>query len=307
MQNIKTLFIGTSWQSVEILKTLHMDSRFEIVGVITQPDKPVGRKQILTPSEVKEYGTSNNIPVYITESKEERYKEALEIFKPELIVCIAFGEIMPEFFLNAPKYGSINIHFSILPKYRGAVPIQMAILNGESETGVSVMKMSAGMDEGDVLAIYKTNILPEDTNQTLRERLVEISKEKLPEVLEKWVKGEITAVVQDDTQATYCYEKNMKKENMEISFEKQSAEVIDRMVRASIPWPVAWAMIEGKRVKIYKVRVLDVFNDLKAGERLEDRLRMVYGTQDKQIEILELQPEGKTVMSAAQYLSGRIK
>ncbi len=305
MQNIKTLFIGTSWQSVEILKTLHIDSRFEIVGVITQPDKPVGRKQILTPSEVKEYGVSNNIPVYITESKEERYKEALEIFKPELIVCIAFGEIMPEFFLNAPKYGSINIHFSILPKYRGAVPIQMAILNGETETGVSVMKMSAGMDKGDILAIYKTNILPEDTNQTLRERLVEISKEKLPEVLEKWVKGDITAVVQDDTQATYCYQKDMKKENMEISFEKQSAVVIDRMVRASIPWPVAWAMIEGKRVKIYKVRVLDVFNDLKAGERLEDHLRMVYGTQDKQIEILELQPEGKTLMSAAQYLAGR--
>src|SRR5688500_1541504 len=122
MNRIKTLFLGSNWESLETLKTLFLDERFELVGVITQPDKPSGRKQELTPTLVKVYAVENNIPVYITEGKPERYREALAIFDPELVVCKAFGEIIPEFFLETPKYKAINIHFSILPKYRGAVP-----------------------------------------------------------------------------------------------------------------------------------------------------------------------------------------
>lgn len=305
MERIRTIFLGTSWQSLEILKTLCEDSRFEIVGIVTQEDKPVGRKQVLTPSEVKQFGLDNNIPVITTNGSKEIYDEAIKQFSPELNVCIAFGEIVPESFLNAPMYGSINIHFSILPKYRGAIPIQMAILNGERETGISIMKMDGGMDTGDILSIYKEGIREDDTNLSLRERLVEKSKELLPDILLKWVNGDIQPMKQDSSKATYCYKKDLTKEKAEIDFTNMDAEYIDKLVRATIPWPVAWAILDSKRVKIYKVRVLDVFNDLRPSERLTDRLRLIYGTKNKQIEILELQPEGKKPMSAIQYLSGR--
>ena len=305
MERIKTVFIGSNWESLDVLKTLNKNNRFEIVGLITQGDKPVGRKQILTPTEVKKYGLDNNIPVFITEANEEKYKDAIELFKPELVVCIAFGEIIPEFFLEYPKFGAINIHFSILPKYRGAVPIQMAILKGETETGITVTKMIDKMDAGPILSIFKEQIKDDDTNQSLRERLVAISAQILPDILDKWTKGKIKEVEQDDTLATYCYKADIAKENAQVDFKTHTAEDIDHMVRAFIPWPVAWTILDEQRVKIFKVRVLDVFNELKAGERLEDRKRLVIGTKYKQIEILELQPEGKNLMNVGQYLVGR--
>ena len=158
IQPVDTLFLGTDWESVETLQALNHNLRFNIVGVITTTDKPVGRKQTLTPSKVKEYALDSGIEVFHTDKNIDRYKKALELFKPELIVCKAFGEIVPEFFLQYPKYNSINIHFSILPKYRGAVPIQRAILDGEKETGISIMLMSKGLDEGDILKIFKEEI-----------------------------------------------------------------------------------------------------------------------------------------------------
>jgi methionyl-tRNA formyltransferase len=166
---IKTLFLGTGWQSLETLKALYNDRRFEIVGIITPSDKPVGRKHELTPSDVKKFGLENNIPVFHTEKQKEKYQEALDLFKPELIVCIAYGEIVPGFFLDYPKYKSINIHFSLLPKYRGAVPIQMAILKGEKVTGISIVQMVEKLDAGPVIKEYEEQILDTDTNQTLRE------------------------------------------------------------------------------------------------------------------------------------------
>ncbi|MBI2357142.1 methionyl-tRNA formyltransferase [Candidatus Dojkabacteria bacterium] len=303
--SIKTLFIGSNWESLEVLKTIYEDSRFEVVGIITQPDKPVGRKQILTPTEIKTFGLENDIPVFIPEKNEEKYKEALELFKPDLVVCIAFGEIIPDSFLLAPKYGSINIHFSLLPKYRGAIPIQSAIINGEKETGITIMKMGKGMDKGPILSVFKEQIKPDDTNQSLRERLVKISAEVLPEILDRWVNGEIHAMEQDDSKATYCYKAELEKEKMEIKFDEMTAENIDRIVRGCIPWPVAWTILNDSRIKIYKVRVLEAFGELKPGEILKDRGRLVIGTQDKQIEILELQPEGKNIMNAMNYLTGR--
>jgi len=152
---MRTIFLGTAWESLETLKVLHKDSFFDVVCVITAPDKPVGRKQELTPSEVKRYALENNIPVLHTEKKKENYIKVLEEYKPEIVVCKAFGEIIPKEFLDYPKYGCINIHFSILPKYRGAVPIQKAILDGEKETGITIMLMSEGLDEGDILRILR--------------------------------------------------------------------------------------------------------------------------------------------------------
>ncbi len=312
-QPINTLFLGTDWESVETLKALNQDTRFNIVGVITTVDKPVGRKQILTPSKVKEYAIQNGIDVFHTEKNIEKYQKALDIFKPELIVCKAFGEILPEFFIQSPIYKSINVHFSILPKYRGAVPIQKAILDGETETGISIMLMSAGMDEGDILKIFKEPILENDTNLSLRERLVKKSAQILGDVLDDWVNNRITPQKQDDSKATYCWQRDISKENAEIKWDGMEPEYIERLVRAMIPWPVAWFTsnnlhrnLQNKKIQIHKAQIIKQNTNLKPGIiYLKDRMILV-GTkkQNTSLRILELQIEGKTAMNEKQFLNG---
>jgi len=303
---VKTLFLGTDWESVETLKVLFKDPRFEIVGVITQPDKKVGRKKIFTPSKVKVFAIENDIPVYHTEAKEERYREALDIFKPELVVCKAFGEIIPNFFLEYPKYKAINIHFSLLPKYRGAVPIQKAILEGEKVTGITIMLMSEGLDEGDILEQVEEKILDSDTNQSLRERLVEKSKNVLPDILERWVKEEISPREQDSSQATYCWKKDISKENAEIDWEKMSAGYIERMVRAFVPWPVVWTLLNGKRLKLFDVNVFQCDTDKEAGKLFIEDDNLLFSTKERKvcIKINELQVEGKKKMLAQEFING---
>lgn len=305
-QPVRTLFLGTDWESVETLKALDMDERFDIVGVITAIDKEVGREQILTPSKVKEYSVKNGIGVYHTQKQKERYEEALDIFKPELIVCKAFGEILPSFFIQYPKYKSINIHFSILPKYRGAVPIQKAILEGEKETGISIMLMSDGMDEGDILKIFKEPILKDDTNLSLRERLVKKSANVLGDILEDWVNGKITPVKQDSTKATYCWQKDISKENVQIVWEDMEPEYIERLVRAMIPWPVAWFIWEGKRVKLFDVEMVERDISKKPGVMVIDDSSVLFGTKRDGVfvKVNELQIEGKKKMSGEEFLNG---
>ena len=303
---VKTIFLGSSWESVETLKSLDEDSRFDIVGVITTVDKPVGREQVMTPSDVKQYALDNDIEVFHTQKDEDKYREALDIFKPELIVCKAFGEIVPEFFIDYPQYKAINVHFSLLPKYRGAVPIQKAILEGEKETGISIMLMSKGLDEGDVLKVYKEKILPKDTNLSLRNRLVEKSSEILGDTLEKWIQGKIEPKKQDDSKATYCWQKDISKENAQIDWEKMSAEYIERMVRAFIPWPVAWTYWNEKRVKLFDVDVVNCQNDNEPGELFIENDSLLFSTKDcnKCIKVNILQIEGKKEMSAQDFING---
>ncbi len=305
-QPVRTLFLGTDWESVETLKALDIDKRFEIVGVITAVDKEMGRKQVLTPSKVKEYAVKNNIEVYHTQKQKERYEKVLDIFKPELIVCKAFGEILPGFFIQYPKYKAINIHFSILPKYRGAVPIQKAILEGEKETGISIMLMSDGMDEGDILKIFKEPILLDDTNLSLRKRLVKKSAEVLGDILEDWVNGKITPVVQDSSKATYCWQKDISKENAQILWDSMEPKYIERLVRAMLPWPVAWCMLDGKRVKLFDVEIVDRDIFKKPGEISYDNSEILFGTKDDGVfvKVNELQIEGKNKMSYTQFLNG---
>ena len=303
---VRTLFLGTDWESVETLKVLFEDSRFEIVGVITQPDKKVGRKKIMTPSKVKIFAIDNDIPVYHTETKKERYREALDLFKPEIIVCKAFGEIIPNFFLEYPKYKSINIHFSLLPKYRGAVPIQKAILDGEKVTGITIMLMSEGLDEGDILEQVEEKILDSDTNQSLRERLVKKSKDVLPDILERWIKGKISPQKQNSSLATYCWKKDVSKENAQVDWEKMSAEYIERMVRAFLPWPVAWTLMSEKRMKIFKAKIVEMNSDTQPGEIFIENGNLYIGTKNssKMLAIEELQIEGKKRMSSEEYIRG---
>ena len=311
---MKTIFLGTAWESLETLKVLHEDSFFDVVCVITTPDKPVGRKQKLTPSEVKKYALENNIPVVHTEKKKENYIKVLEEYKPEIVVCKAFGEIIPKEFLDYPKYGCVNIHFSILPKYRGAVPIQKAILEGERETGISIMLMSEGMDEGDVLKIFKEEIRKDDTNITLRERLVKKTTEVLIPTLKDWIEGNITPVKQKDEDATYCWQKDISKENAEILWEEYEPEYIERMVRALVPWPVAWTTLPvtlqdslaGKRIKIFEAELVNTKHNKAPGEIFSKDDMVLFATKDPEIalRVKSFQLEGKSKTNEKQFLNG---
>ena len=311
---VEILFLGTDWESVRTLDTLYKDKRFNVVGVITTVDKPVGRKQILTPSKVKEYALKNGIDVFHTEKNKEKYQEALDIFKPELIVCKAFGEIIPGFFLEYPKYKAINVHFSILPKYRGAVPIQKAILNGEKETGITIMLMSEGMDEGDILKIFKEEILVTDTNLSLRERLVKKSAEVLGDVLEEWISGKITPVKQDSSKATYCWQKDISKENAEINWNEMGPEYVERLVRAMIPWPVAWFTLKNntqralinKKIQIFDSEIVATDTKLIPGTLYTRNGMVLVSTKDtkKSVRILQFQIEGKNESNEKDFLNG---
>ena len=305
-EQIKTVFLGTDWESTQILNALYNDKRFKITGVITNEDKPVGRKQLLTPSKVKEFALKHNIQVFHTNSNTERYKEALKKFNPELIVCIAFGEILPDFFINYPKYKSINIHFSILPKYRGAVPVQKAILDGKKETGISIIIMSQEMDKGDILKIFKEAILPDDTNISLRQRLVKISSDVIGDVLEEWVEGKIVPQKQDDSLASYCWQKDISKEKAQIQWESMDPEYIERMIRAFIPWPVAWCIWNDKRLKIFEAQLIKKKNNEKVGTLFISDSLLLFSTKKKDmcLSVNRLQIEGKDVMNYKEFING---
>jgi methionyl-tRNA formyltransferase len=303
---VKTLFLGSSWESVETLKSLNKDVRFDIVGVITTTDKPIGRNQVITPSKVKVYALENGINVFHTEKKEEKYREALEIFEPELIVCKAFGEIIPKIFIEYPIYKAVNIHFSLLPKYRGAVPIQKAILQGDKETGITIMLMSEGLDEGDILQQYKENILPKDTNLSLRKRLVEKSSQVLGDTIEAWIKGDIKPVKQDNSKATYCWQKDISKENAEIDWDHMSPEDIERMIRAFIPWPIAWTLWDRKRIKLFDTDIVECNHKRNPGELFINNDQLLFSTKEKTlcIKVNRLQIEGKQEMSDQEFING---
>lgn len=300
---IRTLFLGSNHEALETLKALNKDRNFEIVGVITQPDRAVGRKKEIIETEIKRYCKKNDILVFHTEGKKEKYEEALSLFNPEINVCKSFGEIVPEFFLDYPKYQSINIHFSLLPKYRGAVPIQMAILNGEEYTGISIIKMTEALDSGDILAQFEDKVRQNDTNISLRKRLVKKTAEELPKVLLKWVAGEIKLEKQDENSATYCWKEDISKEKAKIDFEKHTAEKIERMVRAFVPWPVAWMLINSQKTKIFEIKI-NKEKFLKPKEFLVENHNLLIGCKKGTIQITKLQMEGKRVMDIKEFLNG---
>lgn len=311
---VKILFLGTGWESVATLKALIDDKRFDVIGVITTPDKLVGRKQVSTPSEVKAFALENGIPVFHTERKPELYQKALEKFKPELVVCKAFGEIIPKKFLDYPVFECINVHFSLLPKYRGAVPIQKAILDGEQMTGISIMLMSEGLDEGDVLEMFEEEIRDTDTNLTLRQRLVKKSAEILGDVLEQWINGGISPRQQINEEATYCWQKDISKENAEIDWQNKTPQEIERMVRAFIPWPIAWTTlpanlnknIAGKIMKIFRAELIEIPSEKDPGDIFSHDGKVLFATKDPLVclRVMEFQIEGRNKTNEREFLNG---
>jgi methionyl-tRNA formyltransferase len=293
--------MGTPDFAVPCLEKL-IESKHEVVGVFSQPDKPVGRKQILTPPEVKACAVKYDIPVYQPEKiKGSNALEIIQSLNPDIIVVVAYGKILPNEILNAAKYGCINVHASLLPKYRGAAPIQWAVLNGDKTTGVSIMQMDEGLDTGDVLLVKETQIDINETSAELFDRLSILGADALLEALDLIEKGKANPQKQADGE--YEYAKMISRELCPIDWSKSAIE-IHNQVRGLQTWPVAITTVNGKNLKIHKTILSDAKGN-KSGEIVDNKKRLVVSCGDGNcLEILELQLEGKKRMDAKSFLLG---
>lgn len=295
---MKIIYMGTPDFAVPALKAL-ASSEHEVCAVFTQPDKPRGRKMILTPPDVKVCAQSLGIPVYQPESMKN--SDALGIinqYNPDVIVVAAYGKILPKAVLDAPKFGCVNIHGSLLPKYRGAAPIQQSVLNGDKVTGITTMLMDVGLDTGGILLTEETEIGENETSGELFDRLAVLGGELILKTLSALEKGEITPKKQDESLATHT--SKIDKSLCPIDFSKSAFEVYNK-VRGLNPWPVATTKICGKNVKVYSTRLCTKCG--KSGEVLSTK-PLVVACGEKSIEILEIQPEGKKRMTADAFLAG---
>lgn len=297
---MKIVFMGTPDYAVSTLETL-INSQHEVAAVFAQPDKPVGRKQILTPPPVKVCAESHNIPVF--QPNTLRDGTAFEILKqinPDLIVVVAYGKILPKEILDLPKFGCVNGHASLLPKYRGASPIQWCIVCGETETGITTMLMDEGLDTGDILETERVQIGSEETAEELFERLSVISANLMIDTIEKLEKGEITPKRQGENAS---YAPIIKKEMARLDFNK-SAKEIHNAIRGYYSWPCAFFMMNGKRVKVISAKIGDK-TDASAGSVIcnTDELQIACG-DGISIRLLTVQPEGSKVMTSKQMLCG---
>ena len=299
---MRMVFMGTPDYSVATLEELHRAGH-EIVGVFAQPDKPVGRKRIMTAPPVKECAEKLGIKVY--QPATLRDGEALEILKslaPEIIVVVAYGKILPKEILQLPKYGCVNGHASLLPKYRGASPIQWCIVCGEKQTGITVMQMDEGMDTGDIISQAVVDIGEQETAEQLFDRLSTVSAKLMAETLVSIENGTATRQKQPDNGVSYA--PILKKEMAELDFNKNATELYNA-VRGYYSWPCAYFFLEGKRVKVIKSAVA-AESHATAGTviRSDEKLIIACG-EGTALELCEIQPEGSRQMTATEWLRGK--
>ena len=292
--------MGTPDFAVPSLEALAESEKYSVKAVYTQPDKPVGRKRILTPPDVKVCAEKFGIDVFQPESlKDAAVTEHLKSLEPDVIVVIAYGKILPKPVLDIPKFGCINIHGSLLPKLRGAAPIQRAVIDGEEETGVTSMMMDVGLDTGDMLVKESVKIMPDETAGELFDRLSVLGTKVLFETLKRIEDGTLTREKQNESLSTYAA--MLTKEECIIDW-NCSAQTVHDKVRGMNPWPVAAAMYKGKKLKIFKTRVLD-----KNGEpgRILSVSPVVAACGKGSVEIVEVQLEGKKRMLAEEFVRGQ--
>jgi len=299
---MRIIFMGTPDFAVGTLEAL-VNAGHEVVLAVTQPDKPQGRKQILIAPPVKQTAEKLGIPVY--QPKRVREPEALALlrgYEPELIVVAAFGQILPKELLDMPTYGCINVHASLLPKYRGAAPIQWAILNGDAVTGVTIMRMDVGLDTGDMIAKAEVAITPQDTGGSLFDRLAETGAKLCVETIPSIVDGTAVYTPQDE-QAAIKVGQISKKDGL-IDFTR-SAAAIECQIRGLNPWPSAYTSLAGKTLKIWSAQVSDRQTEAQPGTVvLVEKDRFGVQTGDGVLICTEVQLEGKKRMSAADFLRG---
>ena len=301
---MRIVFIGTGEIGVPTLRALQK-SEHELAGVVTQPDKPVGRAQKIAAPPVKKALLGDPLkasPARTLQPARIKDREAIDQIRaltPDLIVVIAYGQILPRAILEIPKIACLNLHASLLPRWRGAAPIQAAIAAGDHETGMTVIYMDEGLDTGDILLQRKIDISPSETGATLHDRLAEIAPEALLESLRLLAAGNAPRISQDQALATYAPKLN--REAGRINW-NESAEIIQRKIRAYDPWPGAFTDFNGRNLKIFSATIVDLRG--KAGEILRKDQDLVVATSDRALSMTEVQLEGKRRMSAAEFLRG---
>lgn len=298
---LRILFAGTPEFALPPLQAL-IDEGCHIVAVLTQPDRPAGRGKHLRASPVKQMALKNGLEVLQPESlKDSGWQQKLADLQPDLMVVIAYGLMIPTPLLALPRLGCWNIHASLLPRWRGAAPIQRAIEAGDEETGVCIMQMEATLDTGPVYHCLTTPVGPQDTAGILHDRLAVMGAQALIHCIELVTRNELPQpVVQDDARAVYACK--LSKAEAELDW-NQAAEVLQRRIRAFNPWPVAWCELGGQRLRIWQAEVEDNAVDCKPGQVVVDGHSLVVGTAEKSLKILEIQRAGGQRMTSAQFLN----
>lgn len=261
MKKIRTAFIGSGVFAVPILQKILQSDLLDLVLVVSQPPKPSGRDQKLKNTPVVEFCMGKEIPVLLPEKIISAQDEIIEKFRPEIIIVASYGQMITEKLLKYPKYKCINFHGSILPALRGAVPVQMSILNDFKYTGVTMQIMETKLDSGAILSSRKIKIRKSMNSEELMHELSILASDMVLEDLPKWIKGKIKAKEQDHSKATYCFESDLSKEKAEIKFQTPKEKAL-RMIRAFYGWPVAWVNFKGKRIKIFKAEIATVSRPL---------------------------------------------
>lgn len=299
---MRLVFCGTPEFAVPCLEAL-VRERFEVELVVSQPDRPKGRGLELVPTPVKKVALANGLPVTQPEKikNNEEFRSRLEAIRPDAIIVVAYGRIIPQWMIELPPLGNINVHASLLPKYRGAAPIQWAIACGETVTGVTTIRIDAGLDTGDMLLKAEMPIAANDTAVTLAPRLSQVGAVLLVETLRAFEGGEVQPMKQDDSQATLA--PILKKEDGRIDFARSATETFNRL-RGFQPWPGAFTTFRGKQLTVNAARP-GVGPQLEPGEVIVSGDRLFVGCGERSVlELIEVQPEGKKRMSARDFANG---
>lgn len=301
MSKFRILFMGTPDFAEISLKAL-VESGENVVGVVCREDKPVGRKQIMTPPPVKAYALSVGIPVYQPKTlRDGSFMETLRSIDPDMIIVVAYGRILPDEILNYPIYGCYNVHASLLPKLRGSSPIQWSIVSGEKETGITLMKMSSGLDEGDIVLQTKTEISDEDTGESLWDRLSQLGASTLLQGLERFYGGDYSAIAQDHAIATYAPMLTSKTGHIDWT---KSADEISKIVRGLYSWPGAYCIIDQKRVKLIKVSKVSGQGTPGCVISSDEKNGVVVACSDGGVRLNVFRMEGSREMEDTAYLRG---
>ena len=292
-KDIKIIFMGTPDFSVPVLAALI--NNYNVVAVVTQPDKQVGREGKIKMTPVKELALKHNIPVLQPEKLKKEYQMVLD-YKPDIIVTCAYGQIVPKEIIDYPKYKCVNVHASLLPKHRGGAPIHRAIIEGDKETGITIMYMDYGMDNGDIIEQSVIEISDNDTAESLFDKLSNLGASFLMEVLPKIFNNSINPIKQKDEEATFSY--NIKPEDEIIDFNKSVKEVYNQ-IRGLNSWPVAYTTLDNKRMKVWESKIGYNTTNKAPGVIINTSTDGIHvQTSDKEIILTVIQPEGKKKMNA---------
>jgi len=301
-KDINMVFMGTPDLAATVLQAL-LDAEYSVSAVVTQPDKPKGRGKAMACSPVKELAVESGIPVLQPErAKDEAFIEELRAYNPDIIVVAAYGKILPKAILDMPKYGCINVHTSLLPDYKGAAPIQWAILNGEKETGVTIMYMDEGCDTGDIISAETLRIADDETGGSLHDKLAKLGGELLVRTLPSVLDGSCSRTPQEKGVGRYV--SIIDKSLGNLNFACPAVE-LERYIRGLDPWPCAFTKLDGKLLKLWKAYVIDEETEETPGTVLAgDKKALRVATGDGILAVTELQPEGKRRMKTEEYLNG---